>query len=256
MTDRDPTPPDLADLFKRESRSYAHYEAGKGAAYARVLERAALVAPLLAAAEPLASGAREAAPAAAAKVSAKTALAKSLAAVGTKTVVAAALALGGGIAIGRATAPKAAPASAPAVSALPSASVSSRTAASHESTLELPTLSPSALPNASLPTAPSASAPGQGQAVVDRGTLAKERELIEAARTALARGRPADALAFAERHARDHARGQLAEEREVLAITSLESLGRRDDAWARRKRFARAFPDSVLLPPVTEGGSP
>jgi hypothetical protein len=256
MNDRDPTPPDLAALFEREARTYGHYEEGKSAAYARVLERAALVAPLFAAAQPLASGAREAANAAAAQASAKAVAAKSAVAVGLKMAAMSVAAITAGVAIGRATAPTAhAPTvSAQAVASLvtPAASASATALASPEPRVEPPTLSPRSLPNA-----PALSVIGEGAGgkppTVERGSLSKERELIEAARTALARGRPADALAFAERHALDHARGQLSEEREVLAITALESLGRREEARARRVRFTRAFPDSVLLPQVGEG---
>jgi hypothetical protein len=86
------------------------------------------------------------------------------------------------------------------------------------------------------------------------GTLSQERELVDAARTALARGLPADALAAADRHARDFPRGQLAEEREVLAITALVSLGKNAEARARRARFVRDFPNSLLVPPTPPEG--
>jgi hypothetical protein len=263
MNDRDPTPPDLAALFEREARTYAHYEEGKSAAYARVLERAAWVAPLFAAVQPLASGAREAASTAAAQATAKTVATKAAVAVGLKTAAISVAAITAGVVIGRATAPTAlaptmsAPPSAslvlPAASAASAASASATAVVSSEPRVEPPTLSPSALPNAPSPAVVGEGA-GAKPSAVERGSLAKERDLVEAARTALARGRPADALAFVERHARDHARGQLSEEREVLAITALESLGRREEARVRRMRFARAFPDSVLLPPAAEGG--
>jgi hypothetical protein len=79
---------------------------------------------------------------------------------------------------------------------------------------------------------------------------------VEASRTALTRGRPADALAAADLHAREFPHGQLAEEREVLAITALVSLGRNADARARRARFLHDFPNSMLSPPIPPAEGP
>jgi hypothetical protein len=76
--------------------------------------------------------------------------------------------------------------------------------------------------------------------------LADERALVEGARTALLRNRPADALALAERHARAFPKGELAEDREFLAISALRDLGRREPLRARGEAFLRAYPSSAL----------
>ena len=80
--------------------------------------------------------------------------------------------------------------------------------------------------------------------------LVREREVIDAARAALARGRPADALVTATRHAERWPHGQLAEEREVIAIQALAASGRRAEAERRAAAFKRAFPSSMLIPAV------
>ena len=81
--------------------------------------------------------------------------------------------------------------------------------------------------------------------------LVREREVIDAARAALARGRPADALVTATRHAERWPHGRLAEEREVIAIQALAASGRRAEAAERRAAaFKRAFPSSMLIPAV------
>jgi hypothetical protein len=76
--------------------------------------------------------------------------------------------------------------------------------------------------------------------------LVKEREFIDAARAALARGRPADALAAIEEHAAQYPRGRLAEEREALAVQALVLLGRTDAARARGAQFKRRYPNSLF----------
>ena len=80
--------------------------------------------------------------------------------------------------------------------------------------------------------------------------LVREREVIDAARAALARGRSADALRGTARHAERWPRGHLAEEREVIAIQALAGLGRRVEASLRAAAFKRAFPSSMLIPAV------
>lgn len=83
-----------------------------------------------------------------------------------------------------------------------------------------------------------------------RGDLAKERELLDVARAALARGRSADALAAAELHAAKWPRGALLEEREVVLIQALAAAGRRTEAEAKAEQFRKWFPQSMLLPAV------
>lgn len=90
------------------------------------------------------------------------------------------------------------------------------------------------------------------------GDLAKERELLDVARAALARGRPADALAAAAEHARKWRRGYLGEEREVVLIQALAAAGRRQDAEAKAAQFRKMYPKSMLMPAVDAAldGSP
>jgi len=82
--------------------------------------------------------------------------------------------------------------------------------------------------------------------------LAAERAIIERARSALARGDGQGALVSIAQHERAFARGQLVEEREVLAVQSLVTAGRVPEATARGARFRKAFPNSLLLPLVNQ----
>ncbi|MFO0602017.1 MAG: hypothetical protein U0324_02530 [Polyangiales bacterium] len=70
--------------------------------------------------------------------------------------------------------------------------------------------------------------------------------LVERARVALLRARPADALAATDEHARRFPRGQFAEEREALAVQALAALGRPAEARRRAAAFHRRFPASPL----------
>jgi hypothetical protein len=79
------------------------------------------------------------------------------------------------------------------------------------------------------------------------GELAAERALLEQARTALARGKPADALALLSRHEREFAKGRLVEERQALTILSLAADHQIDAARANAVKFRRRFPSSMLL---------
>jgi len=73
--------------------------------------------------------------------------------------------------------------------------------------------------------------------------LAAEQRLLEAARRALD-GSPAAALASLEQHGVVFPNGQLAAEREYLAIRALGRLGRHAEADDRRAAFLDAFPTS------------
>lgn len=90
------------------------------------------------------------------------------------------------------------------------------------------------------------------------GELARERVLLEAARTALEHGAPADALAALDRHRRRFPDGQLCEERETLAVFALAAAGRMDEARAKTAAFHRAFPKSLQGPALDAriSGSP
>ncbi len=77
-----------------------------------------------------------------------------------------------------------------------------------------------------------------------RAGVASEAALIEAAR-AVVRRDPARALTLTETHRRSFPSGELAPEREVLAIDALVRLGRREEATARASAFRAAHPRSI-----------
>jgi hypothetical protein len=82
--------------------------------------------------------------------------------------------------------------------------------------------------------------------------LAAERAIIERARSALARGDSQGALVSIAQHESAFARGQLVEEREVVAVQALVTAGRAQEAAARGVHFRRTFPNSLLLPLVDQ----
>ena len=71
-------------------------------------------------------------------------------------------------------------------------------------------------------------------------------DLLDRAQRALTTS-PVAALALAEEHAARFAEGTLAPEREVIAISALVALGRRDEARSRADRFHTAYPGSAYL---------
>jgi hypothetical protein len=77
--------------------------------------------------------------------------------------------------------------------------------------------------------------------------LAAERALIEQARTALSRSKPADALGLLAQHRSAFGKGQLVEEREALEILSLAASGQPGLARTRAAGFKQVFPKSMLL---------
>jgi hypothetical protein len=110
-----------------------------------------------------------------------------------------------------------------------------------------------ALPSARAPEPLASSqrhAPAASAESIDARGLAAERMLLDAARSALARGEPDEALAATERHAATYPRGVLREEREALAVKALASAGRYAEARARGERFRAEFPRSVSLASV------
>jgi hypothetical protein len=74
--------------------------------------------------------------------------------------------------------------------------------------------------------------------------LAREAALLEAARAALAAD-PAHALAEANAHAREFPTGQLATERELVAVEALVRLGNRADARARGDALLQRDPRGI-----------
>jgi len=101
-------------------------------------------------------------------------------------------------------------------------------------------------PSAAPPAPASAeSAPSQAPLTRDQ-ELASERALIERARSALARGKPDDALEAIARHRRDFAAGQLVEERCALEILALAVGHNLDEARRRAAEFRRTYPGSML----------
>ncbi|HSO32355.1 MAG TPA: hypothetical protein VLT33_07565 [Labilithrix sp.] len=231
MSDLEPLPPDLRELFGAEREAYPADDAAR----ARVMRRLEAA---------IAFGAVGAATTAA--VAAKTGLLAQLGVhVAKHTKLWLALAFAGGIALGethaRLTTPPPAPVVvAPAATAV-AAPVSTPSAASAASVP--PAIPLSALPN--LPSPPAAvpcATPPPSAAPSD---LAAEQTLIDTSRSALARGRASDALRAADDHARQFPRGRLAEERETMAIQALLLLGRRGDAEARAQRFHKAYPGSL-----------
>jgi len=116
--------------------------------------------------------------------------------------------------------------------------------------VEVPPGAPSPVPaHAALPSAPVASSALPHPPVLE-DPLARERQLIDVARSALARRDAAAALAAIEEHVRRFPHGQLAEMREALAVRALVGAGRGREARVRAVQFQRSFPESVYAPVV------
>jgi hypothetical protein len=130
----------------------------------------------------------------------------------------------------------------------PSPSLSEAPSAQAAPAMALDTRAPDGKAIRSAGTLPSASA-DTGSSNRD-SDLAAERAILETARTAVARGNGASALAAVQRHIEQFPRGRLAEEREVIAIQALVSLGRLDEARQRAARFKSSFPRSMAIPAV------
>jgi hypothetical protein len=88
---------------------------------------------------------------------------------------------------------------------------------------------------------------GKGEA----SAAPSEIELLRDARLAL-RQSPERALELSERHAQLYSQGRLSQERELIAISALISLGRRTAALSRGARFERTFPSSPYRKQVGE----
>ncbi|HEX2574075.1 MAG TPA: hypothetical protein VH877_31300 [Polyangia bacterium] len=78
--------------------------------------------------------------------------------------------------------------------------------------------------------------------------LAAERALLDRARTALMQGDMGQTLKLTAHHAHLFPHGQLAEERDSLAIRALAQKGELDTARARALQFRARYPHSIFLP--------
>lgn len=78
--------------------------------------------------------------------------------------------------------------------------------------------------------------------------LAAERALLDRARGALMRGDMDQTLKLTSHHARQFPRGQLAEERDALAIRALAQKGELGAARGRAVQFRARYPHSIFLP--------
>jgi hypothetical protein len=90
---------------------------------------------------------------------------------------------------------------------------------------------------------------GGGAADYD-ADLARERALIETARTALLRRDPQAASVALERHLERFPRGRLREERQALRVQAMAASGQAAQARALADEFRRLYPRSLLLPLV------
>ncbi|MDC0668623.1 hypothetical protein [Nannocystis radixulma] len=99
-------------------------------------------------------------------------------------------------------------------------------------------------PTRSQPRPPAAERTPVGQEPQSDPVLA-ELVLIQKIKDALDAAQPAAALAAIEAHARDFARGSLAEEREALRVVALCDAGERARGERAREAFLRAYPRSA-----------
>ncbi|HTN89494.1 MAG TPA: hypothetical protein VL242_37715, partial [Sorangium sp.] len=97
-------------------------------------------------------------------------------------------------------------------------------------------------PEALAPAAPAGSSPRAPERNIS--TLASELALLDTARRALRSGDPAAALALLDRHAREFADAQLADEAAAIRVEALASKGDRAGAHAAARRFLEAHPGS------------
>jgi hypothetical protein len=111
-----------------------------------------------------------------------------------------------------------------------------------DSALLAPSASSSSSSSGSMRPTPSAA----GASSERTGSVAREREVLDAARAALSHGRWSDALSAVHEHETRWPHGALSEEREVLAIRALAASGQTAAACTRAARFHRGFPKSML----------
>jgi hypothetical protein len=135
-----------------------------------------------------------------------------------------------------------------ATAPVPSAEGPARSKSSdpNENDVAAPTIAPSAYARPDRSVAPAAASPSSVSPRANSdGELARELQVIDKARAALAHRDADAALAAIDEHARAFPRGQLVEMREALAVQALVHAGRGAEARARAARFHRAFPASA-----------
>jgi hypothetical protein len=103
--------------------------------------------------------------------------------------------------------------------------------------------------------APPKSKAAEPKAGVDE-LLARERELIDTARSALLRSNADGALTALQQHAAQFPAGRLVEERESLWVQVLVARGELDPARARARDFHAKFPRRLLGPTVDAAVAP
>jgi hypothetical protein len=104
---------------------------------------------------------------------------------------------------------------------------------------------------ASEPVASASAEPSQHAQDTHTVATASEAQLLQRARAALSTD-PALALRLTQTHKQRFGNGQLAQEREVIAIDALERLNRGAEAKQRAGQFHADFPDSVHQRKVDE----
>lgn len=120
--------------------------------------------------------------------------------------------------------------------------------------VEVPVPVPVAVPAPALPETPAPPSPEKARppraapapAHVTDAALARERSLIDTARSALLRRDAKAALAALQTHRAEFNRGGLAEEREALQIRALLLAGRAPEAHEAFRRFREKWPTSVF----------
>jgi hypothetical protein len=131
------------------------------------------------------------------------------------------------------------------------------TTASSAATLSAPVPaapSPAALTNAQAVPAPSNVMLAPTASVGRNGLagLAEQQALLDVARSAFARSDYAATLATLKAHFRRYPTSVLGEEREALEIKTLAATGHAEEAKARAARFKTQFPQSLLLPSLSD----
>jgi hypothetical protein len=112
-----------------------------------------------------------------------------------------------------------------------------------------PVVAPVEAPKAEPPPAPVVEQPAASTQTFDV-QHASERQLIDAARVALGKGRSHDALVFLMGHERRFPEGTFVQERELLIIEAMVAEGRGTQAQQRGQAFLARFPHSTHAPRV------
>ena len=239
MSTLEPLDPELAALFERELATHRAEPMARDEVLARV-ERAIRLSAL--APDPVA--ARPGAPLADPSGLLGGAGAKVL------VTVAVAAAFGGGVVVGRSRVST--PIATPSVSVIQATSARPPTTVVDAGT---PSIEASSLPAAPRLLNRSDSSAGP-RASDGSGDLAKEQELVDTARGALARGRGAEAFAATQQHARRYPNGALSEERDALEVQAMALDGRSEEARVRAERFVIKYPQSIFRTAVQRAAQP